>query len=143
MRSNSVTVDTSYAVYFGNSEYGIYKFWMVWDTLISNIPPPIPFVVLDSFEYNPCSTTSILENDLNSASTVHLYPNPTNDFVNISLENEERIKLIKIYNSTGKLTNVLEQNSGTLDFSTLSVGIYYVEIQTELSTYSKKVIKVE
>jgi Secretion system C-terminal sorting domain/Copper type II ascorbate-dependent monooxygenase, N-terminal domain/Copper type II ascorbate-dependent monooxygenase, C-terminal domain len=69
---------------------------------------------------------------------IKIYPNPVNDFLTIELE--EEINSVKIISLDGRiLLNKFSENK--IDVSTLSAGIYFVEIKTERSSYRKKIVK--
>jgi CubicO group peptidase (beta-lactamase class C family) len=70
------------------------------------------------------------EKSSENAINVRIFPNPTNDILNI--ETTENIKNIEIYNSVGQL--MLAQNTPsapTLSVAHLPKGIYFVKIQTD------------
>ena len=75
-------------------------------------------------------------------SGVNIYPNPTNGVVNISFV-DNSIKKIEIVDLLGKkiYSHTISDNKNlTIDLSTLSKGIYMVNIQKDDSTVSKKLI---
>ena len=78
--------------------------------------------------------------DVNTSNVV-LYPNPVKTTLNVNLVNNSDIILIKIYNTLGVL--VLQNNNPTnsIDLSNLSNGLLIVQLQTEKSIVTKKVIK--
>jgi hypothetical protein len=74
---------------------------------------------------------------------IKLYPNPTQNNLNIQLpENiDVTIKTIKIANSLGQL--VCEQNNTntTIDVSQLQTGIYFISISTNYGDWKGKFVK--
>lgn len=66
-----------------------------------------------------------------SKSSIHIYPNPTNEKVNI--EGASPGSLVSIYGVTGDRVLEIEASSGTIDISTLSAGYYTVIIQGQTS----------
>ncbi|MDI9312260.1 MAG: choice-of-anchor J domain-containing protein [Limnohabitans sp.] len=56
-----------------------------------------------------------------------LYPNPSNDFINISLDSE--LKSVEIYSLQGQ--KVLSSNKKVISISDLSVGIYLIRVEDE------------
>jgi len=76
-----------------------------------------------------------------------LYPNPASQFINISLNNtSEIIDNVIIYDVLGKIikeVKSISSNSATIDTSSLSKGVYLLEITTEngLKQNKKLVIK--
>ena len=68
----------------------------------------------------------------------NIYPNPTSDLLNISLENNLTLEKVTIYNNAGQM--IKEVKEATVDVSTLSEGIYFVEVTTNQGRTVKKVI---
>jgi hypothetical protein len=71
-------------------------------------------------------------------STITIYPNPTKDYINISVEND-KIENVEIYNLTGKL--VKQEKSNKINISNLPVGMYIIKVETDGGNCIKKVIK--
>ena len=71
-------------------------------------------------------------------SRVNVFPNPTNDLVNIKIDNY-KIESNKIYNSIGVL--VQENNKSEFSISGMSAGIYYIKTTTDKSIFITKIIK--
>ena len=82
-----------------------------------------------------CSTASI--NDTFSKS-IKIYPNPVNNIINISIQSNESIQNVKIYNSLGKL--VLETNKKNIDISTFTKGMYWLKIESFTNKIATKTI---
>ena len=85
-------------------------------------------------EYSEFCELGIEENNNISFS---LYPNPAQDVLYI--ESYEQIETIKIYSLQGRL--VKEVSSTSLDVSQLNTGLYFVQINFEGKTITKKFIK--
>lgn len=82
---------------------------------------------------------NILDNNLN------VYPNPSNKYVNISLNNLETVhNIITIYNSIGSVVYKTEVKDLRYEFkiniSNLDEGIYFIEVNTELNKYRKQIV---
>lgn len=67
-----------------------------------------------------------------------IYPNPTNNFLNIKLKNKEDNYIFEIYNNTGQL--ILETDRLIIDVSEYLNGIYFLKIINN-RTSGIKVIK--
>lgn len=88
-------------------------------------------IILDS----TLISTGINEEEQN---IVNIYPNPVKDFLSIELE--EKIINVKIVSVDGRvLLNESSQNK--IDVSTLTAGLYFVEIKTDRKNYKKKIVK--
>lgn len=82
----------------------------------------------------PLSTESFQKSD-----AIMAYPNPTTDFVTVSLPNATVVQKIAVYNSLGQL--VRSENKDTVSLQNLANGNYYLTIFTAEGNYSKKIIK--
>ena len=71
----------------------------------------------------------------------NIFPNPVENRITISTENNESIDVINIYNQLGQ--QVLQENNieNTIDVSNLPKGIYLIELISGNSTFRKKMIK--
>nr|WP_321237262.1 aryl-sulfate sulfotransferase [uncultured Psychroserpens sp.] len=90
-------------------------------------------------ELNPditaCQSLSVADI---SISDIKIYPNPTSDFINIV--STHTIDKIVLYSILGK--KVYEINgTNTIDISAFNSGIYFIQIQSENKSISKKIIK--
>lgn len=76
-----------------------------------------------------------------SKNSLHIYPNPVRDILNI--QSDENLKQIEIYDLTGKLiqTYKVSDKSIQLNLEQLNKGIYVVKIISKSSIVSKKIIK--
>jgi hypothetical protein len=73
-----------------------------------------------------------------STQEIAIYPNPSKDYINISVENDE-IENVQIYNLTGKL--VKQEKSNKININDLPVGMYIIKVETDGGNCIKKVIK--
>ena len=86
------------------------------------------------------SALSLEEETLNQFAKVSVYPNPTSDILNIKVDNQQ-IKSIKIFNVLGKQVMYSSIKNNTIDTSHLPKGIYVLQVKTDVSTFSRKIIK--
>ena len=78
-------------------------------------------------------TTVLAVNEFD-LSNITIYPNPATEFINITgLEN---IKSVRIISSEGKLVST-SLNTKNINISKIPSGIYFVEIETNLSTIKR------
>lgn len=77
--------------------------------------------------------------DFKESAKITVYPNPTTDFVTVSLSNAAAIQKISVYNNLGQL--VRSENKNTVSLQNLANGNYYLTIFTAEGNYSKKIIK--
>lgn len=91
-------------------------------------------VDLGVFEYN----AALNSDDFNTNSVISIYPNPTSDILNITVE--ENIKSIKLFSLDGK--QVLETQNPVLQIQDLISGIYFLSLELENGVISNhKIIK--
>jgi hypothetical protein len=71
---------------------------------------------------------------------VSLFPNPTTDVLNIRVPNGVEVNSVNVYSVLGNKMNVVLSNN-TINMSSLSRGMYLVNIETSAGTISQKVTK--
>ena len=73
----------------------------------------------------------------------NVWPNPSNDYWNISVK-KGILKSINVYDISGKKIKIIAPNSkrSIIEINSLNIGIYYATIQTNLGNYSIKLIKI-
>lgn len=69
-----------------------------------------------------------------------IYPNPTADFIHITLSSRSKIEEAEVYDLTGKLILKSRLESGKLDLKTLIPGVYMVSFKN-LDIKPIKIIK--
>jgi len=69
-----------------------------------------------------------------------LYPNPSQDYLNIALHNVEISKIL-IYTIKGELVKSINGSATRIDLSDLKSGSYIIELRTALGSVSKKILK--
>jgi len=75
--------------------------------------------------------------------SVVVYPNPADEYVNVFISNGSRVGTISIYNITGSLVKVVEMN-GTereVSISELPAGTYIISVTDEKESLVKRFIK--
>jgi len=94
-------------------------------------------VFYDNIELFAAATASV---DDVFASKISIYPNPANNFINISTT--ETIDSVEVYNLIGKKVisskNLIENS---IDISTLAKGVYMLKLTSGNAVASKKLVK--
>jgi ASPIC and UnbV/Secretion system C-terminal sorting domain/FG-GAP-like repeat len=74
---------------------------------------------------------------------ISIYPNPSSSFIQINNSDSAEISIISIYDSLGKLVKEFTNTTDNkIDISTLSNGIYILNIETkDGNVFSEKIIK--
>jgi hypothetical protein len=107
-------------------------------------PQPFDYSIDEETEFSEdCSTplpSPLLGVNNKSLQEISLYPNPVNDILNITLTNLS-IKEVKIFNLQGKLI-IEETTNKKVDVSGLVTGMYFVKIESEENSVTKKFVKL-
>lgn len=126
---------------YGNSFQGISHLYNLNDNiLVDHYSEETGLELYYSNVQNLLNLNTFVENTT-QLEKIKVFPNPTNDKINISVSDNSKIKTIAVYNSLGKnvysINNVM---SNFIDLSRFSSGIYFIQIKTESITETKKVI---
>ncbi len=70
---------------------------------------------------------------------ISLYPNPVKDTLHIQLPTTVTLDKVTIYNNLGQV--ILENNTVDFSLSSISSGVYEVQLQTSEGLFHKKIIK--
>jgi hypothetical protein len=84
--------------------------------------------------------TCLLSVDEFEMSQISVSPNPTTDFININMPNNNSNFVSELFDITGKLA-LKTTNLQTIDVSELHSGIYILRIKTDNGMVSKRIIK--
>lgn len=75
---------------------------------------------------------------------IKIYPNPTDNQLNIDMGDESNyVKSIKIISTNGLVLKELNKYEANIDLSTLEAGFYFVSIETISNKYVKRLIKLK
>ncbi len=74
-----------------------------------------------------------------SISSIKIYPNPVVGTMNISLEPNVQVQGVDVFSVTGE--KILTTQDTYVDVSSISNGVYFVHINTNLGTITKKIVK--
>jgi minor extracellular serine protease Vpr len=70
---------------------------------------------------------------------ITLFPNPSNQLINIRLTGQQQLLTTTVFDVSGKIV-ISCQNSNTLNVENLEPGVYHVKIETSKKTVFKKVL---
>ncbi len=82
----------------------------------------------------------LIAENTHSFETLAIYPNPANDNFNVKF-NTEKTGILTIYNQVGKKVyskQIQNSTNETMDVSSLSSGIYILELSSNFETFSRK-----
>ena len=87
-----------------------------------------------------CGIASSINFIENPSLPFSIFPNPTNQQLNIEIENAE-ISQINIIDLSGKIVRTVSQNASAIDVSNLDNGIYFIKIKTDKGILNNRFIK--
>ena len=82
------------------------------------------------------------QNELGANESITIYPNPANNILHISLNDNEQISQIRIWDVSSKL--VLEKKNSTdnfIDISNMKSGMYFLEVTSKENSKKLKFVK--
>ena len=143
-----LNVDTGYMV-TGNKLYKTLNKGLDWgmvttpaDSLLRNVHfmnTDIGFVAGKKL-YKTESSMSIPNAKPTLKSTFKIFPNPTNEIIRLSHENNLEIQSIQLVDMSGKLIRTFHKDEKELNINGITKGIYLMNIQTKESSLSEKII---
>ena len=80
-------------------------------------------------------------NEFNLNNLISIYPNPTNDVLNIKVKDDLIVEEVKLINLQGRELLSIKQNLENINLSGLSSGVYLIKLKTNLGTIQSKIIK--
>jgi len=92
------------------------------------------------FFQNHIDNTLLLPNLEDLENTIRIFPNPTNNVINVETNNPLELKEIVIRNTLGINLN-LKPTNGLIDLTNFNTGVYLLSITTSKGTITKKVVK--
>jgi hypothetical protein len=92
---------------------------------------------------NLASTTiqALATSDFDFKEYFSLYPNPTDEVLNIKTKKDIAISSASIYNTMGQLVLIAMGDYNSIDVSSLNVGSYFIKIVSNKGITSTKFIK--
>ncbi len=82
--------------------------------------------------------SAVLASDTFVLDNFSIYPNPTSDILNITLENNITLEKVTIYTTLGQIIKL--EKSKTIDVKSLAKGNYFVEVITNQGKATKTII---
>jgi hypothetical protein len=125
--------------------------WQSWqttttETVLNSGVYSLKMKVLESgfnmnwFEFEFVSSLSI---DNHKKNTVAIYPNPISEQFEINLDNQQKVRSLKILDLGGRVVKNLQPNLSdrVYHLSNLKPGIYFLLLETDKERFQKKIIK--
>lgn len=99
--------------------------------------------VIQATASNPSDNTPLPVVSTREVNTlpVGLFPNPVKDVLNIQLEYSDTPTTLRLLDSQGRVVLTQTRAASTLDMGQLPNGIYWLELEAEGKTASRKVVK--
>jgi Secretion system C-terminal sorting domain len=92
-----------------------------------------------------CSFEYLDIGELSNKPNIRIYPNPINDnsVIDLSELNNQKV-IITVYDAFGRLFSKMQTNKSLIEFNELNLKseIYFINIQTENKSITKKIIKL-
>lgn len=92
-------------------------------TVVSTLFPPPEIHLVMQVTGSPRLSLPEKQDDF-----ISVYPNPTNDVINVKLLNSDSIEKVRIYSVTGKL--LCEGKESIINLSNFSKGLYLLKVET-------------
>jgi len=83
--------------------------------------------------------SAVLSSDSFNVDYFSIYPNPSQNRVDLKLLHNQKLKQINIYTVLGKY--LYSKKSLSIDISHLSTGIYVLEVETNQGKLAKRLVK--
>ena len=125
--------------------------WQSWQTTTKQMTLPAGVYILrmkilsgyfnmNWFEFEFVSSLSI---DNHKKNTVAIYPNPISEQFEINLDNQQKVRSLKILDVSGRVVKNLQPNLSdrVYHLSNLKPGIYFLLLETDKERFQKKIIK--
>lgn len=80
------------------------------------------------------------ENPNEEEAFIRVFPNPSNDFISVIAESDITIQSFSIFSVEGKLIGTEEYKNQAISVNQLNPGVYFLNIQTNKGSISKKII---
>ena len=89
------------------------------------------------------STLPVGIDNITLASSISLMPNPADNYINLSINSNVEVKEAVVYNAFGQMiqTISLTDNHARIDLSDMAAGMYFVRVNGDNVTATKKFIK--
>lgn len=93
----------------------------------------------EDFFIKRCEDVSLGVEPINISDLLHVYPNPTDDKLNITLNSDDLIHQYSIYSIDGNLLLSGNLNGNQISFNSFSDGVYILKINSDTKTAFKKI----
>lgn len=114
---------------------------------VDNVQQVVPAYLKNAWIYMltaPISAITKVKDAAVSEKSVQIFPNPAKDYINILIRDENPQALnLRLFNSSGQLAGVYQMNSNDfqIDINNLPSGLYLLQLQSENSIKSYKILK--
>jgi hypothetical protein len=136
----TITVDGSLTYDYVSCSGGNLKYSIQSGTAPSTYEMTIDFGSGVVCSYDASGNLTVLSSEKFKTIKASIGPNPTRDFLKISLDVSNSLNSINIYSVSGRLV----LNSGSkyeINISNLSRGLYIMKLETANGTLSRKIVK--
>ncbi|MCG2418123.1 T9SS type A sorting domain-containing protein [Aequorivita sp. F47161] len=129
------------AFYLGTAETETYTSYLASVACSLNSPTPVADIGFpDSKHVIDLVIDDALSVGENLADKVAIYPSPATDVLNVKLPSNVVVESSSLVSILGKTTGVTLSN-GVMNVSGIAPGVYFLNLVTNMGTYTQKVIK--
>ena len=100
------------------------------------------------FTYNPDNrncywlpTVTEIKDNFSNSNKLSIYPNPTLNWINISINDINKIESIEVFSPDGILVSKHLGSIDKLNLEKLDTGLYIIRVKLSTRYYTKKIIK--
>lgn len=97
----------------------------------------IPNGTIYKFSMSPATVQEPQANQVR----VDVHPNPAHDQITVSISNSQKVQAVEIITTTGSVVLSTDSAFEPIDISELAVGVYLVNVSTENSVHTSKLMK--
>jgi len=102
---------------------------------------------IDDVSVTLCDTASPVVENESLGNGINIYPNPVHDYLNIQFLNEvfenANLRIFDMLGNVVFITTLKNQQTQQIDLSGLAEGMYYLRIESQAGSITKKIVKID
>ena len=134
----NIQKDTVFKFGFWGVASNFLRLYTNWDTS-TTCSYPSNTISTDSYFYDICFTSSIVENDF-IESKVSIYPNPAIEYFSLKKAKGVKISHAELFGIQGNIVKRYNQDQLKFDLSSVTNGVYFLKVTTSEGIAVKKII---
>jgi len=113
----------------------------LFQSITTSISVPLLSINQTTTQMIRTSEIQLATKEFQTVENVVISPNPAANFISIKTPGNQKINSLNIYDSTGKQILTMQNPNETIGIGNLQNGLYFITIQTDLGTETKKIVK--